>query len=148
MAVSSRLRRVQRSAQSVAGGEAILSFLQGGINKRRLVDAAAKGLPPVTSISTPLQLLAKAKSIDLEAMSVRQFVGAAVRAILEDEGYTVAEKGVRTPKDPVFRSGSVYRKKAPLRANDTDLIARLIATLNDQEAQHALNLLQARWHKS
>jgi hypothetical protein len=144
MALSARLRRLQRSAQSVTGGETILRFLQIGINKRLLLEAVSKGLPPVTSISKPLQVLAKAQSIDLEAMSVRQFVGAAVRAILEDEGFTIAEKGVRTPKDPVFRSGSVYKKRAPLRSGDTDLIARLVASLNEQEARQALELLRAR----
>ena len=39
---------------------------------------------------------------------MKQSIGISVRAVLEEEGFHVIEKGVRLKKDPIFRTGSVY----------------------------------------
>ncbi len=149
MVLSSRMRRAQRSARAIVGGQKILDHLLKDDNKRRLIEAANEGVPPVSRISATLVKVAEAGGIDLKAMSVRQFIGMIVRAILEDEGYSIAEKGVRLAHDPVFTSGSVYQKRSVAGdGKQGTILERLLASLTDFEAEQALAVLQDRVQNS
>ena len=62
--------------------------------------------------------------------------------MLEEEGFEVAEVGVRLSKDPVFRTGSVYRRHSD--SDSTDLLARFVEKFTDDEARRLKVLLRRR----
>jgi hypothetical protein len=135
------MRRASRSAQALNHGPKILAFLKESNARRLLVTAAESGSPPVTAISKKLLGLISAK--EAKTIVVRQFIGLCVRAVLEEEGFEVAEKGVRVSRDPIFRTGSTYRRVQTGHAHST-LLARFIHSLTDEEVSQALMLLRKR----
>jgi len=116
------MRRAQRSARAIVGGQKILDHLLKDDNKRRLIEAANEGVPPVSRISATLVKVA------------------------ED---SIAEKGVRLAHDPVFTSGSVYQKRSVAGdGKQGTILERLLASLTDFEAEQALAVLQDRVQNS
>jgi hypothetical protein len=137
---SRAMRRAVRSARAVLRGDRILEFIQHPKTRRLLVDAAASGAPPVTAISSKLLELVGPK--DARLAPVKQFVGVCIRAVLEEEGFDLAESGVRVSNDPIFRTGSTYQ---PVQAGKSvALLVRIIEALTDEEARQALRLLRNR----
>src|SRR5271157_2289865 len=98
------MQRAERAATALVNGEAILGTLKA--QRPRLIAAAKQSRPPVAAVS---EALLEEHGEEIKKTPVRQFVGLAVRAILEEAGYEVAYTGVRINGDPVFRTGSVYR---------------------------------------
>jgi hypothetical protein len=97
--------QVRRSANAITNGQQILDEVRA--HEDAIVEVAERGLPPVSAVSAVL----KAKyPKEMDAAPVRQFVGTAVKAVLHKRGFEVLQTGVRLPRDPVFRTGAVYRK--------------------------------------
>jgi hypothetical protein len=137
------MSRARRSARAVLHGPEILAFVGTNKNRKLLVAAAEAGHPPVAAISSQLEKLVGLK--DAKLLPVRQFVGLSVRAVLEEEGFEVADTGVRLSNDPVFRTGAVYRRAAAISVNgSSDLLQRFIDALTEEEARIAHDLLSAR----
>ena len=132
------MRRAERAATALVNGEAILETLKTA--RTRLIAAAKQSRPPVAAVSTTLL---EKHGNEIKQTPVRQFIGLAVRAILEEAGFEVAYTGVRINGDPVFRTGSVYR----LRTGDneapeaTDVFDRMMKSLTPDEAQRAFRSL-------
>ncbi len=135
------MRRAIRSARAVTHGPKILEFLGTRDNRHALAVAAKAGVPPVTAISTAL--IKEIGADDAGQIRVKQFVGVCVRAILEEEGFEVAAKGVRVSNDPVFRTGTTYQLPRSISARSS-FLERVIRSLTDEEAKEAVDLLRRR----
>jgi len=121
-------------------GQRILDFIRATKTRRSIVKAAETGAPPVTAISE--QLIELIGKNDAKLPPVKQFVGVCVRAVLEEEGFEVAEKGVRVSSDPLFRSGSTYERA--VQRHSRMLLERFAASLTDGEARELAKLLRRR----
>jgi hypothetical protein len=119
-----------------------LELIQDPEIRRLLVDAAETGAPPVTAISG--ELLERIPTKDAKLMPLKQFAGLCVRAVLEEEGFEVAETGVRVSNDPIFRTGSTYQRVKAEKSASSSLLVRLIGILTDDEAKEAIRLLRKR----
>jgi hypothetical protein len=140
--MSKAMQRARRSARAVLHGDKILEFIQKPVSRKLLVAAAESGSPPVTAISKELEKIARK---DIRLAPVKQFAGLCVRAVLEEEGFEVAETGVRLSQDTVFRSGSVYRKiQATQTGISTSLLDRFLDVLNSQELEQLARRLDSR----
>jgi hypothetical protein len=138
---SKTMRRAVRSTRAVLHGAEILEFIRNPKTRRKLVAAAESGRPPVTGISEDLkELIGK----DVKLQPIRQFVGVCVRAVLEEEGFQVADTGVRVSKDPVFRTGATYERSLVEKTKKSALLLRFIESLTEEEAKEALRLLRDR----
>jgi hypothetical protein len=140
--VSKAMRRATRSARAVVHGAQILQMIQQPKVRRTLVAAAESGVPPVTAISGKIPETIPAR--DAKLPPVRQFIGLCVRAVLEEEGFEVAEAGVRVSNDPIFRTGSTYRRMQADSKAISDLLTRFVESLTDQEASQVDSLLRKR----
>ena len=136
------MRRARRSAGALKYGPEVLELIQEPKTRRLLVDAAERGAPPVTAISDKLLQVIPAK--ELKLMPLKQFAGLCVRAVLEEEGFEVAEAGVRVSNDPIFRTGSTYQRVKAQKSASSSLLERLIGALTEDEARQALSLLRNR----
>jgi hypothetical protein len=137
------MQRVERSARAVLHGAEILQFVRTPKVRAKLIAVAETGAPPVTAIS--LDLINLVGAADAKLAPIKQFTGRCVRAVLEEEGFAVAEAGVRLSKDALFRTASVYKRAStPAKTGATALLVRFIETLTDAEAQQALQLLKKR----
>ena len=137
------MQRVERSARAVLHGAEILQFVKTPRIRAKLVAVAETGAPPVTAISS--ELINLVGGVDAKLTPIKQFTGRCVRAVLEEEGFSLAEAGVRLSKDPVFRTGSVYERASSLeKKGTTELLVRFITSLTDAEAKRALRLLNKR----
>jgi hypothetical protein len=141
--MSKIMQRAMRGARAVLHGLEILAFMQQPRTRRRLVEAADLGVPPATEIS--LELLQLIGPKDAKLTPVRQFAGLCMRAVLEEEGFELADVGVRLSKDPMFRTGSVYRRATEV--DSKDLLARIVEALNDNEMARLKALVRRRGRK-
>jgi hypothetical protein len=140
---SKSMRRAERSARAITHGTKILQFVQSPSVRQRLVQAAELGSPPVTAISSDVQKLVGKK--DAKLPPIKQYTGLCVRAVLEEEGFELVQTGVRVSKDPIFRTGSVYQRSEKQGSQSaSDLLARFLQSLTDEEVVYALKLLQSR----
>lgn len=139
---STLAQQVRRSAAAIEGGEALLAMIQA--QRPALVDAADAGLPPVSALSAGL----KAHFPALVTITpVRQFIGTAVKSVLEQEGYEVVQSGVRLLRDPVFSTGSLYRKRVPASKTASErvseeIFSRLVEGLRPQERRTLVRILK------
>jgi hypothetical protein len=136
------MRRAVRSARAVIRGPEILELVRESKSRRLLIAAAESGVPPVTAISGKLLQLIPVK--DAKLTPLKQFTGLCVRAVLEEEGFQVAETGVRVSNDPIFRTGSTYHRIKVDAPGSPGLLVRIIQNLTDEEAKEALRLLRKR----
>ncbi|SDD84966.1 hypothetical protein SAMN05444678_12613 [Sphingomonas sp. YR710] len=120
----SPLAQVKRSAQALKSGEAILAEVLS--LEEVIVEAAERGVPPVGDISAKLS---SKFPTEMKAAPVRQFVGTAVKAVLAKRGFEVLQSGIRLPRDPVFRSGSIYRKTAPIINKGKDAVREVFSNM-------------------
>ena len=130
---------LKRSAAALTDGPAILASLQEPKARQALVIAASKGVPPVSGVS---EMLLGKHGDTVKLLPVRQFIGTAVKAILAEEGFEVAETGVRLPRDPVFTTGAVYRRITPINPTKAklDLLDRIVSTLEPAELHRLIDL--------
>jgi hypothetical protein len=137
------MTRARRSAAAVRSGPEILEFLLSGEARKALKGAAHRGEPPVTAVSEALR---KRFGEDMGFPPVRQFAGLVIRAILEEEGFRVAESGVRISRDPIFRTGAVYEAIADEKKSGSldGLVAFLTERLSDSEIGRLRQLLRRR----
>jgi hypothetical protein len=138
VAQSRAMRRAERAAAALVNGQAILETIKAA--RRDLIAAAKQSRPPVAAVSA---LLLESHGAEIKQTPVRQFIGLAVRAILEEAGFDVAYTGVRIKDDPVFRTGSVYRPHTD--DNDAreadDALDRMMKALTADQAQRAFRAL-------
>lgn len=139
---SALIRKAHRSAKSIVGGEELLKALTSGPYITALEQGVKEEVPPVSKISHMLAERFPGDAPNLKAMPVRQFIGSAVRAILSDKGYVVEESGIRIPNDPVFKSGSTYRKTDE-EEEDDDILKRFVDMLNPDELRRLHDLVKA-----
>lgn len=137
---SRAMRRAVRSSQALRRGTEILEMILS--SRRALVEAAKQGVPPVIAISNGLVEVAGKR--DAKLLPVKSFAGLCVRAVLEEEGFSVIQTGVRLKDDPVFRTGSVYARQANVQQASKPLLERLVAVLTKDEAEQLSNLLRQR----
>jgi hypothetical protein len=135
------MRRARRSARAVLHGPEILEFVSSKEGRRLIFEAAKAGVPPVTALSTAI--IEKIGERDAKLIPVKQFIGVCVRAVLEDEGFEIASKGVRVSNDPLFSTGATYQ---PIRSPSVrlELLERFLRALNDEEVQDAIRILRRR----
>jgi hypothetical protein len=136
------MQRAIRAARAVLHGQRILETMREEETRRLLIGAVEAGQPPVSAISQVLKEKIGLK--DAKLMPVKQFAGLCIRAVLEEEGYEVAQAGVRLSNDPIFRTGAVYKKSAAQSAVGHELLRRFLATLTDEEAAVAHDILADR----
>src|SRR5215472_9257768 len=101
---SKSMRRATRSARAITHGTDILDLITSQALRKKLIAAAEAGFPPVTATSAALAQTLGPKTAKLPPN--KRFAGLCVRAVLEDEGFMQAARGIRISNDPVFRSGS------------------------------------------
>lgn len=133
------MKRAWRTAETLVQGPEILEFIAEPGTRDLLVSFAKAGRPPVTAISNQLF---KRFGSDVTTATVKQAIGIGVRAVLEEEGYQVIEKGLRL-KDPVFRTGSIYaRVDKPAAPKSQDMGEAMLASLNEAQALRAATVLE------
>jgi len=101
-------------------------------------------VPPVSKIGAiPFRKFGD----DVLHLPVRQWIGTLTRALLALEGYEVDDRGVRFA-DPVFKSGSTYRRVE--EDEDTDLdpaleetFGRMVEGLEPREQRVLLKVVEA-----
>jgi hypothetical protein len=141
--MSKAMIRAQRSARRVPQGAKILEFVESARIRKMLVAAALQGEPPVAAISREFASLVGPK--DAKLAQVKQYVGLCVGAVLEEEGFEVERSGVWLGDDPVFSTGSVYRKiPGDGSSKRGDLLERFVKALSEEEALRVQALLGRR----
>jgi hypothetical protein len=138
---SKSMRRATRSAPAIARGKEILGLITLQASRKKLVAAAEAGFPPVTAISAALAEALGPKTAKLPPN--KRFAGLCVRAVLEDEGFMQAARGIRISNDPVFQSGSTYERVA-VGKKASSLLQRFVDCLSDDEIDDAIALLRQR----
>lgn len=135
--------RAERAARRVPHGPEILEFLTAPKTRKMLISAAAAGAPPVSAISREFADLVGPKSAKLA--QVKQYVGLCIRAVLEQEGYDIERTGVWLGNDPVFTTGSLYKKVSEQStARRDDWLDRFVRMLTSDEADRLSELLRRR----
>ncbi|MDB5585584.1 MAG: hypothetical protein JWP26_554 [Devosia sp.] len=139
------IRRARRSAKSIVGGDELLHLLLTPNFITMMKAAVPLEIPPVANISRALKAFDFGEKVDLHALSVRQFIGTAVKAIMVTQGFELMETGVKIAGDPVFRSGATYQKADALldAEDDDDLLSRFVAALNASELVRLKDLVDA-----
>lgn len=143
MAAYSLAQRARQLSRASPLHGQVLAFVNGDAARAALLRAAAAGEAPVGAISH--DLVEQFGRESFASTATRQFVGVAVAACLESEGYAAAPKRVRLKGDPIFETGAVFLKESlspPSSAQD--LLARFVASLTDTEAQALADLLAHR----
>jgi hypothetical protein len=138
--LSKAMRRVERSAGVLKGGDKVLKFVRQPSVRKRLVKTARSGEPPITAISKNAIALLGKKAVRLSP--IKQFIGLCVRAVLEEEGFEPARAGVRV-YDPIFKRGSVYRRVKDKNQGPgaSDILALFLRALNKEEAVRGRDIL-------
>lgn len=135
------MRRAVRSARAVLHGQEILELVRSKECRRLIFEAAKAGVPPVTALSAII--IREIGEKDARSIPVKQFIGVCVRAVLEEDGFEVASRGVRVSNDPLFSTGATYQPIKPPSAR-LSILERFLRTLNEEEVREALNYLRRR----
>ena len=143
--MSKAMVRAQRAARRVPHGPEILEFLSSPKSRKALVAAAAEGEPPVAAISKEFAALVGSK--DVKLAQVKQYAGLCIRAILEEEGFEIERTGVWLGDNPIFSTGSSYRKAPSAGARGRDFLERFVRMLNVEEVGILQELLSRRRKK-
>jgi hypothetical protein len=136
------MRRAAHMAESDPTRASVWEYLlrEGRV---RLVQAAREGRVAVGAISA--ELLARFVPEALNAPQMRPFIGLAVSAILEEEGFVLVRTGVRLRDDPVFTAGAIFRPVEERReGGDHPLLARIIDGLTTTELEFAAARIRHR----
>ena len=90
-------------------------------------------------------LLSKFGSTQLAPHTVHRFIGTAIRALLEEEGFEVDLTGVRTPRNPLFASASTFRRRrAAIQPAVGSLIKRMLESLTQEELDQIAAYIEER----
>ena len=117
-------------------GRDIIEFLRSKRIRERLIQAAEEGIPPVSAISE--QLLEKFGYSSLAPHSVRRFLGAAVRAVLEDLNFEPTNQTARFTSNSLFSTGTIYRYVPPTVVSEADdMLFRMFNGLTVAELERA-----------
>jgi hypothetical protein len=133
-----RKLRLRRLTRTVPEGEKVLALLAR--EAPRLIRAADSGIPPVSAVSAKLYQLFPTAT---RSVSFRQFVGIAVKAVLEDHGFAVEKAGIKLRGDKVFVTGSSYRRlpMPEIRSTEQSLLSRLLGVMTPAEKDELRQLL-------
>lgn len=134
--MSDLMRRATRTAASSPIGRDLVNFVGRPDIKAKLKAAAEKGIPPVMAVSD--DVLANFPSGAFDDPMNKRRLGLLIAATLDELGYEQGRSNVRI-KNPLFASGSTYRRKSVSATVETDLIPRLIAVLSEQEAERMID---------
>jgi hypothetical protein len=130
-----------RAARTLTNGEAILEVVWS--QRPAIIAAAERGVPPVSAIS---EALADQFRDDMDGAPARQFVGAAVKVLLAESDFEVLQTGVRLFRDPVFRTGAVYRKAVkvqdPREAALRDVFGKMVRGLSLADQRILLDVVR------
>jgi hypothetical protein len=133
--------QADRIAQSSPLGRELMAFLQRPDILAKLRDAAERGTQPAAAIST--ELLENFPSV-IRDPAVKRRVGFFVAAILDGEGFSVAQANVRL-RNPLFASSAIYRKRPESPTPAGNLVSRLADALTEAEALELVELLIDRF---
>lgn len=135
--------RIERAARRVHRGSELLAFLSQPKRRKALIERALIGEPSVSAVSQELVRLLGPK--DAKSILIKQFIGRCVSAILEEEGFAVDRSGVWLNDDPMFSTGTVYRKLAEApHSRSSDLLERLVDVLSQEELDRLYDLIKRR----
>jgi hypothetical protein len=137
--MSRAMHKARRMASSVPRGSELLRLIESAAMRKALVKAADAHQPPVGAISEKVLQLVGGEMSRLPLL--RQFVGACVRAVMDEEGYVVAKEKARISSDCMFKSGATYRKAARMEG---DLLERLLHSLDKKEVERAYEIISKR----
>lgn len=139
---SKAMRRATRSAPALIDGQELLEFVTARGTRKKLIAAVESGVPPVSAISGELRQ--RFETMKTKSPVGKQFVGLCVRAVLEEEGYEACRTGVRLHRDPVFTTGSVYRRMGEQSAAEPadDALERMMGSLTEADALRAARALE------
>ena len=135
--MSDLMRRATRTAASSPIGRDLVNFVGRPDIKAKLKEAAEKGIPPVMAVSDAVLASFPSGAFD-DPMNKRR-LGLLIAATMDELGYESGRSNVRIKKNPLFASGSTYRRKSVSATVETDLIPRLIAVLSEQEAERMID---------
>jgi hypothetical protein len=133
-----KMTRVEKVATALPNGREILELLNA--SRAEMIAVVKQGRPPVTAVS---QRLIDAFGDQVKNTPVKQFVGLAIRTILEEAGFEIAYSGAKIPNDRLFSAGSVYRAHAGHHdaTPADDALERMLCALTPSQARRALNTL-------
>lgn len=135
-----RARQLSRKSPEFAD---MLAYVHGNEMRTRLIQAAAAGIPPVSVASDPL--VARFGQAAFASTSARQFIGLAISALLEGEGFLPNGKRVRLRNDPVFETGALFREAPrPALLSVRELLARFVEALSEAEIDLVAELIATR----
>lgn len=130
---------IQRMAVNLGPiGERLLEVLNDRAYTVKMEDAVRTAMPPLSHISVHLKQ--DFPEVDFGSLRIRQFIGCAVREAMQDMGYVVEDSGVRIPRDPIFKSGSTYRKAISGEAED--ILLRIVSILTPMELKRLRAILK------
>jgi hypothetical protein len=138
-------RRLRRSAAALGDvGVRIPEWLHQPEQRATLVKAAETGLPSVAGISPAFA--AKFGKNAGKAVVIRQFIGRAVKHIMQDEGYVPGDLGVKLPGDKVFKTGTRYRLRGEAvgQGAESPLLERLVSALNPHELRQLEQIVRRK----
>lgn len=135
-----RARDLARAAPELTP---VQTFILAGPLDATLLEAVSAGDPPVSAISH--RLIEKFGGDIFASPQAKRFVGVVTAAKLERLGCVPTGKRVRLTRDPLFTTGSLFRK-APLspKSSSHELLARFVAALTEEEALIVSDLLARR----
>lgn len=124
----------RRAAQQGEAAVSVLEFLRSEPIKALLLKTAQEGIPPAGAVSEPL--IEKFGLPAFESPALRQFVGWAIRSVMEENSFIPAAAGINIPNNRLFSKGSTYRYVAQEHQLSPDtLLARILETLTQNELE-------------
>ena len=134
--MSDLMRRATRTAATSAVGRDLLAFITRPEIQAKLKEAADGDIPPIMAVSD--DLLASFPASAFEDPMNKRRLGLLISATLDELGYEPARSNVRI-KNPLFASGSTYKRKTGASAATVDLLPRLISVLSEEEAERMID---------
>jgi hypothetical protein len=134
--VTELIQRALRTLEASPLGSEIAGFFRRADVQKKLSHAALGGRPPVAAISQ--DLLEAIPNVNEDPTAKRR-IGLLVAALLDSAGFEQDRSGVRIT-DPLFSTGSTYRRKASRSASGSATGGADEALLGNAEAQTAVNL--------
>ena len=124
----------RRAAQKGQKAVEILAFLRSEPIKNRLIKAAQDGIPPAGAVS---EALIERFGLEIfESTALRQFVGWAIRSVMDDNSFLPQSAGISIPNDRLFTKGSTYKFVAQEhQLSPESLLVRILETLTVAELE-------------
>jgi hypothetical protein len=136
------MRRATRTASATPIGQDLIDFVGRADIKTKIKEAADRGVPPIMAVSD--DLLASFPEEALADPMNKRRLGLLIAATMDELGYEPARSNVRI-RNPLFVSGSTYRRKSAADAVQSDFIPRLVSILTEPEADRVISGIIARF---